>query len=406
MRFNRLALTLYICTVSSFVWSNDNISLEIQELRNKLEQLEKKAQLQHQQLEEIKMVRGEASTISQPKLKFDIKPYGFIRADAAYHFQGSDKIFNKINTVPLDDSPQSVNGRTLFNVNASRFGLDFQTDVENQKLSGKLEVDFRGGSDQDQLRIRHAYVKVNNWILGQTTSPFVSADILPEMVDFLANVGGGVQRNPMVQYQHKFDQNIMSSFALEDGSNSRNIDDKTRLPAFTSKTQFKSDDGKSTFNVRTLALQKKTSADDAIAWGVGLGGIYNLNDENKFHADYYHVRGDNKFMLFANDAYVLNADKQIVENEYDSLALGWTHKWSSQWRSTLGVGVMQAHDGSEYVRLLPTANESLYQGWLNLFYAPNKSLTYALEYVHGERTTFAGKEGTDSRFETMVRYAF
>lgn len=403
MLLKKMVVVAAIFAVSGGVWAEDTLSKEIQSLKYKLEILEQKSKQQELELSHVQAAQ-QATKPADVVKHIEFKPYGFIRADVAHNFEGAETIFNKINSVPLDTSPNSVNGRTLFNVNASRFGLDVKTKVNDQDINGKIEVDFRGGSTQDQLRIRHAYVKVNNWLFGQTTSPFVSADVLPEMVDFMANVGGGIMRNPMIQYQHDFDKNLKSWVALEDGS--KGVDDQTRFPALTTKTQIKSNDGKSILNFRTLTLQKKTSEDEALSWGVGLGGIYQLNESNKLHADYYHVKGDNKFMLFANDGYVLNQEKEIVENEYDSLALAITHSWNTQWRSTLGIGAMLADDDGEYARLTPTANESLYQGWANLFYSPNKSLTYALEYVYGERENFIGQQGTDSRLEAMVKYTF
>lgn len=372
----------------------ESFKTELEDLQKKIEKLEAESKVNSDSIQQQKLSKTN---------DLSVKPYGFIRFDMAYHDQGSDKIFNKINTVPLD-TEKGANGRLLYNVNASRLGVDIQKKINDQDVLAKVEIDFRGGADNDQLRVRHAYVKVDNWLFGQTTSPFVSADILPEMVDFMANVGGGIQRNPMIQYQHNFDANLKSWFALEDGS--RGTDDQTRFPAFTTKTQYKLADNKGLVNLRTLLIQKKTTEDDALAWGVGLGGIYQLDANNKIHADYYHVKGDSKFMLFANDGYVLDEEKNIVENEYDSLALGLTHLWNPKWRSSLGFGAMLADDQTEYARLNKKANESLYQGWVNLFYAPNKSLNYAVEYVYGERTNFNDAKGTDSRIEAMVKYSF
>lgn len=403
MMFKKVIISSAILALSSTAYAEQDLNAEIQLLKERLMQLEQKSQAQH-----IKM--AEIATATQPnptsanKTNIEFKPYGYIRADMAHHIEGSDKIFNKINTLPLDSKAENINGRTLYTLNTSRFGVDLKTQLDDQTINAKVEVDFRGGSNQDQLRIRHAYIKVNNWLVGQTTSPFVSSDVLPEMIDFMANVGGGVQRNPQIQYQHQFENNIKTWIALEDGS--KGIDDQSRLPAFTTKTQIKSDDGKSVLNLRTLLLQKKTSQDDALAWGVGLGGIYQLNPSNKIHADYYHVKGDNKYMLFANEGYVLDGNKKMVSNEYDSLALAITHQWNPKWRSTLGMGAMLADDGGDYARLNPEANESLHQGWTNLVYAPNKSLTYALEYVYGERKDFLGRVGTDNRLEAMMKYAF
>lgn len=336
----------------------------------------------------------------------NFKLYGFLRFDVAHHFEGSDKIFNTINTVPLNDH-NNVNSKTFYNVNASRLGMDVNGQVNDQDVLAKLEIDFRGGSSNDQLRIRHAYIKVDEWLFGQTTSPFVSADILPEKIDFMANLGGGIQRNPMIQYQKEVNKTTKTWIALEDGSNSRNPDDQTRLPTLTAKVQLRSDDQKSVLSVRGLAAQKKTTDDESLAWGIGLGGIYQINAKNKLHADYYHVKGDSKYILFANNAYLIdeNQNDEMITNEFDSLALGLTHAWNSQWRSTLAVGAMWAKDG-KYAELLPSANKSMYETWVNLMYNPTRTLTYGIEYVHGERKTFDNETGTDSRLEAMVRYAF
>lgn len=394
-------LTLVLCTIGVNTYANDNqvndLKKELELLQLKVQQLESKTEKSKNEVLEIK---------PESKTNVKLKPYGFIRFDMAHHFQGSDKIFNTINTVPFDDQ-KNVNSKTFYNVNASRLGLDVQGKVNEQDVLAKIEVDFRGGSSNDQLRIRHAYIKVNNWLFGQTTSPFVSADILPEKLDFMANLGGAIQRNPQIQYHHTIDKNTKTWVALEDGSNSRNVDDQTRFPTMTGKIQIRSNDQKSVLSARALIGQKKTSTDEEVAWGIGLGGIYQIDEKNKLHADYYHVKGDSKYVLFANDAYVLDDqnNNEIIANEFDSIALGLTHKWNSQWRSTLGFGAMIANDG-EYADLSPNANESLYQGWVNVMYNPTNALTYGLEYVYGKRNSFNDQTGTDSRIEAMVRYAF
>lgn len=397
MKIKLLSAALF--SITAYTHANDHqvndLKKELELLQLKVQQLESKSNDAELAIQKINI---------KPASNVTFKPYGFVRFDMAHHFQGSDKIFNTINTVPFDNQ-NNVNSKTFYNVNATRLGLDIQGSVEDKDILAKIEVDFRGGSSNDQLRIRHAYIKIDNWLFGQTTSPFVSADILPEKLDFMANLGGAIQRNPMIQYQKTIDKNTKTWIALEDGSNTRNTDDQTRFPTLTGKVQIRSDDQKSVLSARALIGQKKTSNDEFIAWGIGLGGVYQINANNKLHADYYHVKGDSKYVLFANNAYVVDNSDEIVANEFDSIALGFTHNWNSQWRSTLGFGAMLAKD-NDYAELSPDANESLYQGWVNVMYSPIKPLTYGLEYVHGERTTFSDKKGTDSRLEAMVRYAF
>lgn len=396
MKRNLLAL---MCCVSAFTQADDTTDINV--LKNELNALNSKIQSLETQ---IKSTDQQFKDLSQSKAKkFSIEPYGYVRVDMAHHFQGADKIFNRINSIPFDDG-HNVNGRTLFNVNASRLGLNIQS-TEHPDVQAKIEVDFRGGSNQDQLRIRHAYVKLDQWLFGQTTSPFVSADILPEKLDFMANLGGAIQRNPMIQYQTTVNDSTQAWIALEDGS--KGSDDQSRLPALTTKVQWRAEDRVSVLSARSLLMQKKTSNDDAVAWGVGLGGVLKLDDKTKLHADYYHVKGDSKYVLFANEGYVLDQkdDDQIIMNEFDSFALGITHQWHQKWRSTLGLGLMYAQEEA-YAEISPDANKKLHQGWINVVYQPHQALLYGVEYVHGQRESFSNKQGTDSRLEAMLRYSF
>lgn len=389
--------------VSNQVVANDNLSIEIQELKKKITALEEQTKQNNAPELDPQVVQKLNLEFSKGANSVELKPYGFLRLDAAYHIKGSDKMFNRINNVPLDGTLQQSHDRLLFTPTVSRLGLDISKEHNGKEVQAKIEVDFRGGSSQDQLRIRHAYVKLDQWLIGQTTSPFVSTDILPEMLDFQANLGGAMLRNNQIQYQHQIHPHLKTWIALEDGS--KGTDDQTRLPAVSAKIQYKGPDNKSVLNARGLLIQKKTSQDDALAWGVGVGGIYHVDERNKIHADYYHVKGDSKYVLYANEGYAIDDQQNIVENEFDSIALGLTHQWSSKWRSTLGFGGMWAQQG-DYANLLPSMNKKVLQGWINLYYSPYKLLNYGVEYIYGERTDFNGNEGTDNRIGAMVRYAF
>lgn len=61
-------------------------------------------------------------------------------------------------------------------------------------------MDFLGGAGLDNLRIRHAYLNYNQWLIGQTWSNFAVPDYMPETIDALGYVGGSVKRTPQVRY--------------------------------------------------------------------------------------------------------------------------------------------------------------------------------------------------------------
>lgn len=130
MFLKKIVIAASIVAASEGVLAEDNLAQEIQALKEKLVLLEQKSKQQELELSQVQAIQ-QASKPATVAKNIEFKPYGFIRADVAHHFEGADAIFNKISTVPLDSSPNNVNGRTLFNVNASRFGLDINTKVND-----------------------------------------------------------------------------------------------------------------------------------------------------------------------------------------------------------------------------------------------------------------------------------
>lgn len=331
--------------------------------------------------------------------------YGFLRADVQYQVEGGSSIFNRIDDVALDDAHQD---KMYSSVATSRLGLDFKKQLGQDKVGGKIEVDFRGSNDT--LRIRHAYLTYNNWLFGQTTSTFVATDLMPEMLDFNTNLGGATYRNKMVRYQNKITPQTEYFVALEEANDGLSST-KTSIPALTAKLKYNFSDRKGTSSLRGLVTERKTEDDSILAWGVGLGAAYQLSNDLRIMADYYHVEGDGKFVLYSNDSYLIHpATQKIEKNVFDSVAVGATYQLNSKLRSTLGYGVMWADDNAFAQIALQNKdsnqNQRLQQAWFNVMYSPVNPLTFGVEYVYGERETFTGEKGQDNRVGAMAKYTF
>ena len=54
-------------------------------------------------------------------------------------------------------------------------------------------------------------------------------------------------------------------------------------------------------------LQRKTGEDEQLAWGIGLGGKYQITPETLLKADYYHVKGMDA------SYYGVTADMQLMK---------------------------------------------------------------------------------------------
>jgi opacity protein-like surface antigen len=227
--------------------------------------------------------------------------YGNVRFDGSYQMEGTsrDLPYNHINAVALKGNSENSD-RLRSTLAATRLGLDFKTQVAEQEVKGKIEVDFLGGSNFDNLRIRHAYVNYGNWLLGQTWSNFAVPDYMPESIDALALVGGAVKRTPQVRHTTKFSPQTNLVVAAEDPKDGTV---NQRLPALTARLNHQFADN---FNIsaRAMGHEKRVNNDEEMAWGVGLGAKYDVVPGTTLKADYYHVKGDSSFVSFTNSGVV------------------------------------------------------------------------------------------------------
>lgn len=410
--------TISILSLIPIVGHTTSEELEIQKLRDEVKELRKIMENQFvtsqkiQNLDTLKEIKKSdngpqnshqnATAIDKSQIKF----YGFLRADAAYQFKGGNAIFNRINKVDLEGN-EIHKDQLSTTIATTRLGIDFKNILLNESVDGKLEIDFRGGSENDSVRIRHAYLNYGDWLFGQTTSNFLSTEFIPEIVDFGSPVGVGTLRTPMVRYSHKNNSKIQTSIAIEQGRNTN------RIPTITAKTKFSFARDRGTLAIRGLIqeLRDPLANEKAFSWGTALGANFNFTDDFSIKADYSHVKGDDRFILFTNTAYNISSNNELNLNEFDSFVLGANYKFSQKLRSTVGYGAIIAKNNNSYAKQVRIDNDSnqnknIQQGWLNIMYSPAQYLTFGLEYIYGKRQNYLGQEGSDKRIETMIRYDF
>ena len=381
---------------------------EVAELKALMQQQQQVQQQQAVQIQQVKAqpapVKAESPLSSfKSKSGADINLYGYVRGDANYIIEGADDDFNKV---------ASSDGKTKDKLRATakttRLGLDFNTNVGgDNKLGGKVEVDFAGTNEA--LRIRHAYLTYNSWLFGQTTSNFLS-NHAPEMIDFGTNVGGGTARIPQVRYGFNLAPATKLFIAAEEGNSNSGSSDaaiKYSVPNLTAKLTQGFADGKGSVSARALVENYKSANDSDTGWGVAAGVNYQVMDPLKLSADVSYVDGNSNYLYGSNSAYVVNAaNDKIAQNEAFGVQVGGTYKFNEKLRSTLAYGALFADDGTDYATLNPTANEEVYQAWINFIYSPVKPLDLGVEYINGKRDTFAGNSYKDNRVGLMAKYSF
>ena len=406
---------------------------EVAQLKQLVTQLSNQQQQQAVQLQQravVPVAPVAAPTVASSKPGWitladgqtQLKVYGSVRADATYDFEGTNSdtndIYNRTEKVPLNSANATKNNLNV-SAAASRIGLDVMRPTEYGDLNAKLEADFLGSgytNGNGSFRVRHAYVSLDRWLVGQTTSPFVNSETSPEVVDARGVMGSGTQRNVQVRYTQPLAANQKLLVALEGGDAENNkTAGGSRLPALTARYDISTADKKGTLQVHGLVHENRVSTnenndEEKMGWGAGIGGKYSFTPADTLFANYYYMKGDNKYMLYTDPAYAtsVNSDGSynIYESEYSAALLGYAHKWNNQWRSNLAAGGLWYKDDNSYAKASTTANKSLYNVILNTFYTPVKNVDVGAEYTYGQRKTFTEQKGDYSRLNLMARYNF
>ncbi|HHW53443.1 MAG TPA: hypothetical protein GXX13_09760 [Acinetobacter towneri] len=396
----------------------EQLRQEVQALRGLIEQQKVQNTQTANAIANVQRSSASLSPILKTAKGAEFNLYGNVRLDASYQVEGSsrDLPYNHINAVALEGNNESSD-RLRSTLSATRLGLDFKSPVGDQDVKGKIEVDFLGGSNFDNLRIRHAYLNYGNWLIGQTWSNFAIPDYMPETIDALAFVGGAVKRTPQVRHTTKFSPQTNLVVAAEDP---KDATISQRLPALTARLNHQFADNLNV-SVRAMGHEKRINSEEEMAWGVGVGAKYEVVPGTTLKADYYHVKGDSSFVSFTNRGVVAQANGDLIQSEFDSIMVGITQKFSDKVHGTLGYGYMNFDKDPNYIATTAdktTINKNLWQAWANVFYSPRKPLSFGLEYVYGEREAFgpaldkdtkqpiSGRTGEDNRINAVAIYNF
>ncbi|WP_257223300.1 DcaP family trimeric outer membrane transporter [Acinetobacter sp. YH16058] len=389
----------------------EQLRQEVQALRGLIEQQKVQNAQTASAIANVQRSSASPSPILKTAKGAEFNLYGNVRLDASYQVEGSsrDLPYNHINAVALEGNNESSD-RLRSTLSATRLGLDFKSPVGDRDVKGKIEVDFLGGSNFDNLRIRHAYLNYGNWLIGQTWSNFAIPDYMPETIDALAFVGGAVKRTPQVRHTTKFSPQTNLVVAAEDPKDGTI---SQRLPALTARLNHQFADNLNV-SVRAMGHEKRINSEEEMAWGVGVGAKYEVVPGTTLKADYYHVKGDSSFVSFTNRGVVAQANGDLIQSEFDSIMVGITQKFSDKVHGTLGYGYMNFDKDPNYIATTAdktTINKNLWQAWANVFYSPRKPLSFGLEYVYGERTALApdtngSDKGEDNRLNLVAIYNF
>ena len=223
---------------------------------------------------------------------------------------------------------------TKFSANETRFN----TKYVHGDVTGFIELDFYGGggneivSNSSHPRLRHAFIKYKNILVGQTWTTFMNTSAIAEA----ANFGGPLNATAFIrQGQVRYTMGGLQ-LSLENPHSDKGDSSQDSIPDFIAKYNFKGDWGN--VSVSALARQLNTvGGDTESAVGFGVAGRIKTFGKDDLR---FQVHGGN------TGRYVgVVAARDLVGEEAEettSYMVAYRHFWTDDMRSTVFYGSTEA----------------------------------------------------------------
>ena len=307
-------------------------------------------------------------------------------------------------------------------IKQSRFRFTTNTLLSNdEKITAVLEFDFHTTPDGNERisnsyepRIRHAFIKYNNWLIGQTWSTFQDVKTLPESLDFIGVTDGTIfARQTMVRYTSG-----AFEVALENpettvtpfGGSGRIVADDNSVPDLAARYTLNQSWGHVSFAglVRQLSYVEKQNGSDIDTDEVGYG--LSITSKINFGQDDLRVMANigsglgRYIALNAVNSAVLDGNNELDTIDVRGFTVAYRHFWDPQWRSTFSYAMFSADNDTDLTGL--SVIKETYSARANILYSPSPELTFGAEYAYAKKTLESDADGDMSRLQFSAKYAF
>ena len=383
---------------------------------------------------------------------------GYVKADATYTDRtnraanDANESFTVPALIPLDGAQDSDNV-TRYSIRETRINFGTSTPSRLGTVRTFIEMDFLEERDLARARlvgnstprIRHAFISVGPWLVGQTWGTFYDVSSLPEALDFIGPVGTIFNRNLQLRYTHDLGMGNNLMFALEQPFTTLVAEDPLgdangeaiiaeggalrsgrddRFPDVVIRYNTSGDWGNGSLAVmgRNIRADRSSSREAGVdidddKWGAAASLSGNVNvvgkDTFKFQFNVGNAIGRYISLNAFPDAFV-NEDGRLDLLDIYGGFVGYQRWWTDRTRSNLIYSYVEANNPSSAPE---SANESIQSVHVNLIHSPISNLDVGIEYMWAERNIEGrvdrgdGRSGTVSsgdmnRVQVSAKYSF
>lgn len=388
---------------------------------------------------------------AEPEKNMEI--FGFIQMDSGYDFGriNPDWYDTMRPTQILDKEGNEylTQGAYFMSVRQTSFGIKNYVDTPLGQIKTHFEFDLFGMGKEvgnTAFRLKHAYVELGKFGVGQTNSLFTDSDVYPNIVEFMGPNAMPFLRNIQIRYTPIINVNHSFAVALERpgatadqgqygagfvyASILDNVKSRFSVPDLTTEYRYSDSWGYLELSgiIRSIKWEDHNTdqydlSGSAVGWGLSLSTRIKLGNSVIFHGTFTTGAGIQNYM---NDA-----DADIgIKRQYDNVTAPikgvaipmvgivsyFDINWSQELSSAIGYSILKNNTTEAQ---LSTAYETGQYASFNILYSPVKNCILGPELQWGMRQNndFAGdpqfnlpsakgNSGNDVKLQFSFRYSF
>lgn len=396
------------------------------------------------QIQEQQVLATRVDTVSKTVKSgpgYDVKIGGYIKADLTWT-KASNGDPNNVGfyyptQIPVGADGSGEGAHADMSVAESRINFSATRELDGHSLTFFTEMDFYGGGGNEVAtnsihpRLRHAFIKYDNWLIGQTWSTFQDVSALAENLDFIGpGEGTTFVRQPMVRWtngplQLAIENTNTRFFNKPETSSGAVLSDDGAIPDIIAKYTFKGDYGHVAIAgiYRDLSYETASEEFSDTGFGVSVSGKLKVGDSgDDFRFMLTSGTGLGRYLGVTGTPGAVAVREELDEDIYatrdieaiDSTGgfVSYRHLWNDKWRSNItysmqkidnAVAVAEDWDSASVVAGAIKDVNSIH---LNLLYSPTAKVTFGAEYMTAERESEGGLDADLDRLQFSAKYAF
>lgn len=299
---------------------------------------------------------------------------------------------------PNSFSNNADTSKVSANAKSSRLWFKTRRQTPVGLLRSLIEIDFWGSAGNENTtnshnpRLRHAYINLNNWTIGQTYTTFMG-NSLPDVIILTADVA--FVRQPLLRYCIKEGQ-LSYDLALENPETRLTSLDTNTTTAYNDdpffdtvmRVRFENKTTKFALSgvLRPITVQINQQSTSKWAWGVNTTLKHSFKNNDYVQASLATGKGLGRYLslAFFSSGELTTSNSTIELLPVSSGHISYTHHINKKLRTTFLASTIKTHS-VDNLQFLQSDRTSVVH--TNLRFTPFSQALISLEYAVGERVS-------------------